>query len=82
MQRLHEMDLTGYLLSKSLGFKQIRIPIISEEDENWSFTDKFNRMYHITRKRGDLLHPARENFDAVTCMRNMMSEFDLVKILQ
>ena len=76
MQRLHEMDLTGYLLSKSLGFKQIRIPIISEEDENWSFTDKFNRMFHITRKRGDLLHPARENFDAVTSMRNMMSEFD------
>lgn len=75
MQRLHEMDLTGYLLSKSLGFKQIRIPIISEEDENWSFTDKFNRMHHITRKKGDLLHPARENFDAVTSMRNMMGEF-------
>ena len=75
MQRLHEMDLTGYLLSKSLGFKQIRIPIIAEEDENWSFIDKFNREHHINRKKDDLLHHARENFDAVTNMRNMMGEF-------
>ncbi len=75
MQRLHEMDLTGYLLSKTLGFKQIRIPIIAEDDENWSFTDKFNRNHNIKRKKDELLHPARENFDAVTGMRNMMGEF-------
>lgn len=75
MQRLHEMDLTGYLLSKTLGFKQIRIPIIAEDDENWSFTDKFNRNHNIKRKKDELLHPARENFDVVTSMRNMMGEF-------
>ena len=76
MQRLHEMDLTGYLLSRPLGFKQIRIPIIAEENENWSFTDKFNRKHNINRKKDDLLHSARENFDAVISMRNMMGEFD------
>ncbi len=75
MQRLHEMDLTGYLLSRPLGFKQIRIPIIAEENEDWSFTDKFNREHHINRQKNDLLHPVRENFDAVTSMRNMMGEF-------
>ena len=76
MQRLHEMDLTGYLLSKAHGFKQICIPIIAEVDEDWSFTNKFGWHHNIIRRKGELLHDARENFDAVTSMRNMMSEFD------
>jgi predicted phage terminase large subunit-like protein len=57
MQRLHQMDLTGYLLEHepSLWIHD-RIPLVAEEDEKWSFpiTGRI-----VERKEGDVLLPGR-----------------------
>ena len=57
MQRLHQSDLTGYLLEKQSGFRHITIPMIAETDEDWSYTDKFGYRHDIARHAGELLHP-------------------------
>lgn len=58
MQRLHELDPTGYLLERSKlpgadRYLHIRIPLIAEERTVVSFRD---RTYAV-REPGDLLHP-------------------------
>ena len=38
MQRLHELDPTGYLLEQEPGvWTHVRIPLEAEEDETWTF---------------------------------------------
>ena len=56
MQRLHQSDLTGYLLEKQSGFRHITIPMITENDEDWSYTDRFGYRHDIARHTGELLH--------------------------
>jgi predicted phage terminase large subunit-like protein len=57
MQRLHENDLTGHLISKELGYTHIKIPSIAEERETLVFPIS-NRT--LTREAGDYMHPARD----------------------
>ena len=40
MQRSHENDFTGYLLASDPSFKQIKMPIIAEEDECWTVRNR------------------------------------------
>lgn len=51
MQRLHEDDLTGHLLSKG-GWEHLRIPLVADHDQEFKVKD-----FHYKRKIGELLHP-------------------------
>jgi len=57
MQRLHELDLTGYLLEHEPGlWRHIRIPLVAEEDEKWEFPIS-GRI--VERKADEVLMPER-----------------------
>ena len=59
MQRLHENDLSGYLLSKKEGWHHINIPAIAMTDEEWDLGyGEFHR-----RQKGDLLQENRLSKD-------------------
>lgn len=55
MQRLHEDDLSGYLLRKG-GWEWLQLPAIATRDEQWDVRGGVR-----VRKAGELLHPARED---------------------
>ena len=75
MQRLHQSDLTGYLLEKQSGFRHITIPMIAEDNEDWSYTDKFGYRHDIARHIGELLHPEREDMNSVAHLRQTLGEY-------
>lgn len=75
MQRLHQSDLTGYLLEKQSGFRHITIPMIAEGNEDWSYTDKFGYRHDIARHAGELLHPEREDMNSVAHLRQTLGEY-------
>ena len=56
MQRIHEEDLTGFLLETDVNkeWHHIKIPAIAEADEEWIYK---NGIYH--RKEGEALHPRK-----------------------
>lgn len=57
MQRLHELDTTGFVEEQDPGvWVKIKIPLIAEEDERWEFPIS-GRI--VERKRGDVLQPER-----------------------
>jgi hypothetical protein len=57
MQRLHEVDPTGFLLEQEPGvWTHVRIPLVAEEDETWTFPIS-GRI--VQRKTGDVLMPER-----------------------
>jgi predicted phage terminase large subunit-like protein len=57
MQRLHELDATGFLLEQEPGaWTHVRIPLEAEEDETWTFPIS-GRI--VQRKAGDILMPER-----------------------
>ena len=57
MQRLHELDPTGFLLEQEPGiWALIRIPLEAEEDERWEFPIS-GRV--VQRGRGEILQPER-----------------------
>ncbi len=57
MQRLHELDPTGFLLEQEPGiWTLIRIPLEAEEDERWVFPLS-GRV--VERRRGEILQPDR-----------------------
>jgi predicted phage terminase large subunit-like protein len=76
MQRLHENDLTGYLLNKELGFRLIKLPSIAEKDELWYIWDHLvQRDWKKFRKKGEALHPERENIELLSKIRANLGEF-------
>jgi predicted phage terminase large subunit-like protein len=60
MQRLHQDDLTGHLLEKG-NWKTVLLPAIAPEDETFSVVTRFGRVQTYSRKKGDALHPERED---------------------
>ena len=57
MQRLHELDPTGYLLEQEPGvWTHVRIPLEAEEDETWTFPISGKI---IQRLKGGILTPER-----------------------
>jgi len=57
MQRLHELDPTGFLLDQEPGiWTLIRIPLEAEEDERWVFPLSGKV---VERRRGEILQPDR-----------------------
>ncbi len=76
MQRLHQNDLTGFLLSNPKnGFKHICLPLIATEDENWKIQICKGDTYTHIRKKGELLHPEREDEKSATELRSALGEF-------
>lgn len=57
MQRLHENDLTGHLLSKNLGYQHVKIPSIAEERETIFFPVTKRT---LVREAGDYMHKERD----------------------
>ena len=68
MQRLHELDPTGYLLEQEPGiWTLIRIPLEAEEDERWVFPIS-GRI--VERRRGEILLPERYTPAVVEVLRS------------
>ncbi len=73
MQRLHELDLTGYLLEHEAGiWKLIRMPLEAEEHEKWVFPIS-GRI--VERETGDILMPERFTPAAVEELRSQRLVF-------
>src|SRR5438093_8906222 len=67
MQRVHEMDLVGYLLEQG-GFEVLNLPAIAQRTETFDLGE--GRSY--SRQKGELLHPEHEPADAlIELKRNM-----------
>ena len=64
MQRLHEDDLSGYLLEHEEGWHHLKIPAIAEEDEAWSLSDGTL----FKRSTGDVICPDHTS-------KNTLNEF-------
>lgn len=76
MQRLHQDDLSGHLLDSGNQFKVIKLPVIATEDENWIVKNRISgKTRVITRAKGELLHPEREDMDVVMGIKNSMGEY-------
>lgn len=65
MQRLHEEDLSGYLLSNSDTWHHISIPAISESDHSVEFLGKV----YANRKSGDVLEQERDGIEYVNSVK-------------
>ena len=55
MQRLHEDDLSGYLLEQESGWHHLKIPAIAEEDETWDLSD--GSVIH--RNKGEVINESQ-----------------------
>ena len=78
-QRLHQDDLSGHLLGLGDQFKVIKLPVIATMDENWAVKNRISgKTRMITRAKGELLHPERENMDVVIGIKNSMGEYAFV----
>jgi predicted phage terminase large subunit-like protein len=68
MQRLHEIDPTGFLLEQEPGiWTHIRVPLVAEEDERWVFPIS-GRVFQ--RKCGETLQPGRFTPEVVEGLRS------------
>jgi len=74
MQRLHEDDLVGHLLSQG-GWTVLRFPAIAEEDESYCIQTPYGtRRFH--RQAGEALHPERESLDVLNNIRETQGEYN------
>jgi predicted phage terminase large subunit-like protein len=75
MQRLHQNDLVGYLLEKE-EFRLVRFPAIAEEDETFTLPTPFNDLRTYSRKKGEALHPERENLALLEKIKNSLGSYN------
>jgi predicted phage terminase large subunit-like protein len=75
MQRLHEDDLTGYLLRQG-GWEVLRLPAIAEAEEDHRFEIGFGQSRSFRRSPGEALHPEREPIKVLGDMRRTMGEYN------
>jgi len=72
-QRLHEDDLVGHVLVHG-GWEVLSFPAIAETDECHDIESLLGRRYY-RRSPGELLHPAREDMQSLTALRETVGEF-------
>lgn len=70
MQRVHENDLTGYLLETPNHWTHVKIPQIATEDELWEVRDKVYR-----RKEGELLNPQQMDIKTIFELKHQMGTY-------
>lgn len=69
MQRLHENDLTGYILSEDLGYTHLCLPAEAPERTVVTFP-KSGRV--LVREEGDILNPQRFDADVLAGLKKSM----------
>jgi predicted phage terminase large subunit-like protein len=74
MQRLHEDDLVGHVISRD-HWTVLRLPAIAEEDETHRIRS-LGKTRIVTRKKGEALHPAREPFEVLNVTRERLGEYN------
>jgi predicted phage terminase large subunit-like protein len=71
MQRLHDEDLTGYLLEKA-GWEHLRLPAIAEDRERFRLANGTI----VGRDVGEALHPAREPLETLDALKHSIGAYD------
>ena len=69
MQRLHERDLTGHILSEDLGYEHLCLPAIAEERTVVTFPISGKE---IIREPGDVLNEGRFDMDTLSDLKKSM----------
>ena len=73
MQRLHEDDLVGHVLSQE-PWEVVSFPAIAETDEEHRI-DTIWGPRCFTRQRGEALHPERESLETLHHLRRTLGEY-------
>ena len=77
MQRLHQDDLVGHLLQlEKEDWKVLRFPAIAEEDETFSLPTHFGGVRTYSRKKGEALHPEREDLATLDKMKINLGSYN------
>src|SRR5712672_1447843 len=74
MQRLHEDDLVGHVLTQE-PWEVVRFPAIAEADEVHEI-ETILETRCFTRRRGEALHPDREPLDILDRIRRTIGEYN------
>jgi len=74
MQRLHLMDLTGYL-AQDPAWKVLRLAAIAETDEEYVIELINGEQRTFGRKEGDVLHPERESLESLQKTREALGTY-------
>ena len=74
MQRLHEDDLVGHVISQE-PWKLVRLPAIAEEDETHLIQTPYGERLFI-RRAGEALHPDREPLETLHRLRETLGEYN------
>lgn len=69
MQRLHENDLTGYILSEDLGYTHLCLP--AEAPERTVITFPISKK-QVIREEGDILNPQRFDHEVIDSLKKSM----------
>lgn len=69
MQRLHEQDLTGYVLSENLGYEHLCLPAEAEEHTVITFPISGKE---VVREEGDILNPQRYTKETLSELKKSM----------
>lgn len=72
MQRLHENDVSGYILARDLGYEHLCLPMEYEPDRACKTSIGFK---DPRKKAGELLFPARFSADVVKRDKDVMGSF-------
>lgn len=83
MQRLHEDDVIGNVVEKTLGdFRVLSFAAIAQTDEVHTYKTRFGTK-RIVRKQGEALHSAREPLDVLAEQKRLLgSHFFSAQYLQ
>ena len=86
MQRLHESDVSGYILSKKLGYEHLCIPMEFEPSRRF-FTKVKTPAYPYgwedpRTEEGELLHPERMNREQLGTLKTELGPYDTAGQLQ
>ncbi len=73
MQRLHEDDLVGHVMTQG-NWKVLRFPAIAEEDEAYAIQTSLGRQ-QFSRRIGEALHPDRESLEILQNIRETQGEY-------
>lgn len=75
MQRLHEDDIVGHVLTKGENWDVVRLPaIIYEEEEVITYDTPYGRRRKV-RPVGDILHAARESKETLDVIKAQLGEY-------
>ena len=74
MQRFHENDLAGHVLSQE-PWDVLSLPAIAESDETHRIITPFGERT-VHRQKGDVLHPERESLESLEQRRLIIGEYN------